>query len=141
MARPLTVNRTQGLVLGFFVLAWVTLAVMLALSQAVREVTVRRMLGTGTPMIVAFMVALLGFLTVLAIGVLRRWRWLFWLVLVAFAAGLARVPLAVLQLSGQMAPEGPDWYVVLQAVIGVIQTGLAVAMFAGYRRAGPWGEY
>ena len=90
-------------------------------------------------MILAFMALLLGFLTVLALGVVRRWRWLFWLLLLAFAAGVLRVPVAVLQLSGQMAPEGPDWYVVLQGALGVVQVGLAVAMFAGYRRAGPWG--
>ena len=47
----------------------------------------------------------------------------------------------MLQLSGQMAPDGPDWYVVLQGVIGVIQVVIAVAMFAGYRRSGPWGGF
>lgn len=87
------------------------------------------------------MVALLGFLAVLGCGVVRRWRWLFWVLLVAFAAGLARVPVAVLQLTGQMAPEGPDWYIVLQGVIGLVQAGLAYAMFAGHRRSGPWGAY
>jgi hypothetical protein len=87
------------------------------------------------------MVVLLGFVAVLGTGVVRRWRWLFWVLLVAFAAGLVRVPLAVLQLSGRMAPEGPDWYVVLQGVIGVVQVGIAYAMFTGYRRAGPWGGY
>jgi len=40
-----------------------------------------------------------------------------------------------------MAPEGPDWYIVVQGVIGVIQMGLAVAMLAGYRRSGPWGAF
>ena len=133
------VNRTQALVLGFFAFVWVTLAVILAFSPCVREVTLRRAPGAGAPVILAFMALLLGFLTVLALGVVRRWRWLFWLLLLAFAAGVLRVPVAVLQLSGQMAPEGPDWYVVLQGALGVVQVGLAVAMFAGYRRAGPWG--
>ncbi|TCO44933.1 hypothetical protein EV646_109105 [Kribbella antiqua] len=139
MAPRPEINRTQGLVLVFFAFAWVALVVMLAVSPAVREVTLRRMPGTGTPVIIAFLVGLLGFLIVLAIGVLRRWRWLFWLVLLAFAAGLARVPIAVLELSGRMAPEGPEWYIVVQGVIGVIQMGLAAAMLAGYRRSGPWG--
>ena len=115
------------------------LAVILAFSQAVREVTLRRMPLGGTPATIAFLVALLAFLAVLGVGVVRRWRWLFWLLLLAFAAGLIRVPLAVLQLSGPIAPEGPDWYVVLQGVIGMVQVGLAYAMFADYRRAGPWG--
>ena len=65
MARTLAINRTQGLVLGFFVLAWVMLAVILALSQSVREVTLRRVPGAGTLVVLAFMVALLGLLTVL----------------------------------------------------------------------------
>jgi hypothetical protein len=73
--------------------------------------------------------------------VVRRWRWLFWLLLLAFAIGLVRVPLAVLQLSGRLAPEGPDWYVVLQGAIGVVQVGLAYTMFAGYRRSGRWGAF
>ena len=128
MARCLMINRTQGLVLGFFVLAWVMLAVILALSQAVREVTLRGSPATGTPGTLAFLAALLAFLGVLGVGVVRRWRWLFWLILLAFALGLVRVPLAVLQLSGRISPEGPDWYVVLQAVIGVVQVGIASAM-------------
>jgi hypothetical protein len=31
----------------------------------------------------------------LAVGVLRRWRWTFWLILVAFLAGAVRVPVAI----------------------------------------------
>jgi hypothetical protein len=135
------INRTQGLVLGFFVVAWIALVVMLAASADVRQVVDRRMPGAAEPATVVFVVALLAFLTVLAIGVLRRWRWVFWLVLVAFAAGLVRIPVAVLQLSGRMVPEGPDWYVIVQGVVGVIQVGVAVAMFAGYRRSGPWGSF
>ena len=77
MTQSLTVNRTQGLVLGFFALAWVALVVVLAVSPAVRDVTVRGLPGASTPVLVGFVVALLGFLTVLAIGVLKRWRWLF----------------------------------------------------------------
>ena len=141
MARSRAINRTQRLVLGFFVVAWVALVVILAVSADVREVTVSRMPGGGTPALFSFVVALLVFLTVLAIGVVRRWRWLFWLILVAFAAGLARVPVAVLQLSGRMVPDGPDWYVLVQGIIGVIQVAVAVAMFLGYRRSGPWGSF
>jgi hypothetical protein len=143
MPRSQVINRTQGLVIGFFVVAWFALVVMLAASADVREVTVRRMpgAGAGAGAIVAFVLALLAFQRVLAIGVLRRWRWILWPFLVAFAAGLVRLPVAVLQLSGRMAPEGPDWYVIVQGVVGVIQVAVAVAMFAGYRRSGPWGSF
>ena len=139
MSRTRAINKTQGLVLGFFAVAWVALVALLAVSADVRDVTVRRMPGAGPPAVIAFVVALLVFLTVVGIGALRRWRWVFWLILVAFAAGLVRVPVAVLQLTGRMAPEGPDWYVVVQGVIGAIQVAIAVAMLIGYRRSGPWG--
>jgi hypothetical protein len=141
MPRPPAINRTQGLVVGFFAVAWIALVVMLAASGDVRDVALRRMPGAGAPAVVGFSVALLAFLTVLAIGVLRRWRWLFWLILVAFAAGVLRVPVAVLQLSGRIAPDGPDWYVLVQGVVGVIQVAVALAMFVGYRRSGPWGAF
>jgi hypothetical protein len=49
VARHPLINRPQVLVLGFFVLAWVMLAVILALSQHVRELTLRRLPGSGTP--------------------------------------------------------------------------------------------
>lgn len=125
----------------FFGLAWVMLTVILALSHDVRELALHRMPGSGTPATLALLAALLALLAALGVGVARRWRWLFWLLLLAFTAGLVRVPLAILQLSGQLVPEGPDWYVVLQGNIGVVQAGLAYLMFGGYRRAGPWGAF
>jgi hypothetical protein len=138
---PVAINRTQSLVLGFFFVVYALLVVMLFVSAEVREVIVGRMPASGTPAVVGFAVALLGFLLILTIGVLQRWHWAFWLILVAFAAGIFRVPVAALQLSGRMAPEGPDWYVALQGVIGIVQVAIAGAMFAGYRRAGPWGSF
>jgi hypothetical protein len=138
---PVAINRTQSLVLGFFFVVYALLVSMLAVSAEVREVILGRMPGTGGQVVVVFVVALFGFLSVMAIGVLQRWRWVFWLILVAFAAGALRVPVAALQLSGRMAPEGPDWYIVVQGVIGVVQVAIAVAMFAGYRRSGPWGSF
>jgi hypothetical protein len=135
------INRTQGAVLGFFALAWGALVVMVALSPSVRDVIVGRMPGDGPAVVVGFLFALLGFPTLLTMGVLGRWRWVFWLILLAFATGFARVPVAVLQLSGRMTPEGPNWYIVVQGVIGMIQVVIAGAMFAGYRRSSPWGAF
>jgi hypothetical protein len=40
----------------------------------------------------------------LAVGVVRRWRWTFWLILVAFLFGVLRVPVAALQLTGSWPP-------------------------------------
>jgi hypothetical protein len=65
----------------------------------------------------------------------------FWLVLVAFLTGVLRVPVAVLQLTGVLAADGPRWYVVFQRLLGVVQVAVGLAMLADYRRAGVWGEF
>jgi hypothetical protein len=90
---------------------------------------------------IAFLVALLGFITLLGIGVLRRWRWTFWLILIAFLAGVLRVPVAILQLSGILAADAPRWYVTFQGLLGVLQFAIGLAMLTGYRRAGVWGAF
>jgi hypothetical protein len=42
---------------------------------------------------------------------------------VAFAAGVLRLPVAVLQLTGRMTSAAPDWYALVQGVVGVVQLG------------------
>jgi hypothetical protein len=84
---------------------------------------------------------LTAFLGLLTVGVLRRWRWTFWLVLLAFLAGVLRVPVAILQLTGVLAADVPIWYVTFQGVIGLAQVAIGLAMLAGYRRAGLWGAF
>jgi hypothetical protein len=134
------VNRTQALVLGFFVLAMTSLLGILAAAPEVYDQALR--LPTGNRAVeIAFLAALLGFITLLGIGVLRRWRWAFWLILVAFLAGVLRVPVAVLQLTGVLTADGPRWYVTFQGLLGILQLAIGLAMVAGYRRAGVWGEF
>jgi hypothetical protein len=86
----------------------------------------------------AFLAALSGFIGLLVVGVMRRWRWTFWLILVAFLFGVLRMPVAVLQLTGILAADTPVWYVLYQGLLGVAQFGIALAMMVGYRRAGLW---
>ena len=134
------VNRTQALVLGFFVLAMTSLLVILAAAPEVYDQALR--LPTGNRAVeIAFLAALLGFITLLGIGVLRRWRRAFWLILVAFLAGVLRVPVAILQLTEVLTADGPRWYVTFQGLLGVLQFAIGLAMVAGYRRAGIWGEF
>jgi hypothetical protein len=134
------VNRTQALVLGFFVLAMTSLLVILAAAPEVYDQALR--LPTGNRAVeIACLAALLGFITLLGIGVLRRWRWAFWLILVAFLAGVLRVPVAILQLTEVLTADGPRWYVTFQGLLGVLQLAIGLAMVAGCRRAGVWGEF
>jgi hypothetical protein len=132
------VNRTQALVLGFFLVAMASLLVILMAAPEVYDQALG--LPTGSRALeIAFLAALLGFIALLGVGVLLRWRWTFWLILVAFLAGVLRVPVAILQLAGVLRASTPTWYVVFQGLIGLGQLAVGLAMLAGYRCAGVWG--
>lgn len=134
-------NRTQLLVLGFFVLVWIALVVILIFSPDVYTQALRLAPGHMRTIEAVFLVALSALIALLVLGVLRRWRWAFWLILVAFFFGVLRLPASILQLTGMMPATGPLWYEALQGAIGVAQFLIALAMFSGYRKAGPWGEF
>ena len=88
------VNRTQALVLGFFLMALVSLVVILVAAPEVYDQALR-LPGSRGAATIAFLAVLTGFLALLAVAVVRRWRWAFWLILVAFLAGVLRVPVAI----------------------------------------------
>lgn len=135
------VNRTQQLVLGFVVVAWLSLVVILLVSPEIYDAslevggTQRRLVDLGILVAISIPLALL------ALAVVRRWRWAFWIILLAFFAGLLRVPVAALELTGHLSTVDPTWYIVVQGGIGVIQFLIATAMWVGYRRASVWGEF
>ncbi|MDQ6742724.1 MAG: hypothetical protein M3Z97_07420 [Candidatus Dormibacteraeota bacterium] len=133
------INRLQGLVLAFFVSAVATFLAILVLAPGVYGAALRLPPGTGLAPKVAFTFALSLFLLLLALGVVRRWRWTFWLIVVAFVAGGAlRIPASLLELAGKLPETGPAWYVALQAGIGAVQLAIGLAMLAGWRQGGPW---
>jgi len=134
-------NRTQLLVLSFFGLIWIALVVIFLFSPEVYTSTLQQVPGDIVAIEFAFLVGLSALIGLLIAGVVRRWRWTFWLILIAFLFGLLRVPAAGLQLAGVLQATGPTWYQALQAVIGLIQFLIALAMVRGYRRAGVWGEF
>jgi hypothetical protein len=134
-------NRTQALVLGFFALAWISLVVILIAAPEVYDQTLKLSPGGRQLGELAFLAGLSLFIAVLSLGVLRRWRWTFWLILVAFLAGVLRVPAAALELAGVVQSDGPTWYVVFQGIVGIAQVAIGLAMLVGFRRAGVWGEF
>ena len=137
-------NRTKALVLGLFAVYWVIVVVLLV---AARDVYDRqfppavRLPGKQRPAEIGALLVLTALFALLSTGVIRGWRWAFWLILLDFLAGVVRVPIAALQLAGIMPSQGPGWYVVLQAVVGLSQFVIAMAMLAGYRGAGVWGTW
>jgi hypothetical protein len=138
---PTVPNRTQRLVLGFFVLVWLALVAILIWSPDVYTTTFRQVGGDSRTIEASFLIAISALIALLVVGVFRRWRWTFWLILVAFFFGALRVPASALQLAGIMPSGGPTWYEAMQGAIGVVQFLIALAMFSGYRKAGVWGEF
>ncbi len=134
-------NRTQLLVVGFFVVVWIALVAILVLSPEVYTETLRKVSGKSLAIEASFLIALSALLALLVVGVFRRWRWTFWLVLIAFIFGVLRLPASTLQLARMIPASGPTWYEALQGVIGVVQFLIAIAMLVGYRKAGLWGDF
>jgi hypothetical protein len=135
------INRTQWLVLAFFLAAWVTVIIILAVSPQVYRPGLARAPGSLWVAEIVFVVALSGLICVISAGVVRRWRWLFWLILAVFSLGVLRVPVTVLQLSGHMTTSSPAWYIAVQGVASVAQFAIALLMLAGYRGSGVWGAF
>jgi|SRR5215467_1480834 len=133
------INRTKGLVLALFAAYWVAVMGLWIVARSVFDQVGG--LGRGQEdSEAAEVLALTALLMLLSVGVVRGWRWLFWLILIAFMAGVLRLPAAALELAGKIPKQGPDWYVVLTAIVGMIQFVVALTMAAGYRRSGVWGE-
>src|SRR5215212_8909827 len=126
--KTVAINRTQVLVLSFFGLAWTSLVILFV---AAPEVYGRALELSSADARLLFLVAISVFIALLGMGVIRRWRWTFWLILVA----------SVLALGGVLPADGPTWYVLYQALLGALQFAVALFMLAGYRRDGTWGAF
>jgi hypothetical protein len=135
-------NRTKALVLALFAGYWATVVVLLVAARAVYDSLLPQALrGSGSlwPAEIGTLLTLTALFAVLSTGVIRSWRWTFWLILIVFLAGIVRVPAATLQLAGIAPRQGPAWYVMFQAIVGLMQFVIALAMLAGYRKSGVWG--
>jgi hypothetical protein len=136
---PTVINRIKAVVVALFALYWVAVVVILVVARPVFD-QVARLPGNQRPAEFGAVLVLTALFTLLSAGIVRGWRWTFWLILIVFLAGILRVPIAALELTGKAASQGPAWYVVLTAVVGLIQFGIALALLVGYRNSGVWGE-
>jgi hypothetical protein len=85
-----------------------------------------------------FLVALLGFIGVVIFGIRRHWRWLFWLLLIAFSAAILEIPATFLLVTGRVPNPFPLWYDWCRCGVAVLQVGLAALMWRHLRRFGVW---
>jgi hypothetical protein len=142
--RGLLMNRTKALVLTLFAVYWVIIAMIFVAARDFYDRLLAQAMplsGNPRPAEIGTLLALTVLLALLSTGVIRGWRWTFWLILVVFLIGIVRVLISALQLAGTMPRQDPAWYVVLQAVVGLTQFLIALAMLAGYRRTGVWGAF
>jgi hypothetical protein len=128
------VSSIQIAVLAFFATVWVALGVMLIAAPDIYGQAVSQ----APPF--TFFGAISMLIALCAIGIVRRWRWLFWLILLAFLAGALRIIASALELAGVAPLGGPPWYVALQGAIGIAQLAIGIAMVRSYRLAGTWGR-
>jgi hypothetical protein len=134
-------NNVQVLILGFLSVAWLSLVGILAIAPEVYDESLRLpSAGDARRAELLFLCILTAFIVMIAWGVLGRWRWIFWLLLLAFLSGILRVPASILELAGWIPATGPTWYVIFQALVGIVQFVIALVMAIEYRRYGVWGR-
>lgn len=132
-------NRVKTAVLALFGLYWASVVVILVVARSTFD-QVGGLHGDQRLAEIAAVLVLTALLMLLSVGVVRSWRWTFWLIQIVFLAGILRVPVAVLELDGRVSSQGPTWFVVFTAVVGLTQFCIGVAMLTVHRKSALWGQ-
>ena len=90
------------------------------------------------PLATVFMLALLALIASVIVGVMRHWRWLFWLLLIAFGFAVLQVTATILELTGILPNPVPVWYSLSRMGAALVQVEIAVWMVQIYRQYGVW---
>jgi len=139
--QQLLVHRLERLLLAFFLLAALFLLVVYVAAPSIYAQT---LLLQPSPTdrypfpVTLFLVVILVFIAVLIVGVVRHWRWLFWLLLVAFGCMILEIPATILQLTGVLPSIFPVWYSLCRMGVAMIAVAIAVWMWQIYRHYGVW---
>lgn len=82
-----------------------------------------------------FALLLLALCATVCLGVAHGWRWLFWVLLVAFLASGIAIPLELLMAAGGLpGGRGPAWYQLSRAGVSAVELALGVALLRDYLR-------
>jgi hypothetical protein len=134
-------RRLQRTLLAFFLLAVLFLVVVYVAAPSIYTNMLLLMpspTGRSPAATTLLLVGVGVFLAIVMIGVLRRWRWVFWLVLVAFDGMILDLPATLLQLTGILPNLFPLWYSLCRMGASLIAVGIAVWMLQIYRHHGVW---
>ena len=130
-----------SLLLAFFLLAALVLIVVYAAAPSIYTQTLllQPSVAARYPFpVTLLLVAILVLIAVVMIGVLRHWRWLYWLLLIAFAAMIPDIPATILQLTGVVPSLFPLWYSLCRMGVAMLSVGIAICMVQIYRHHGVW---
>ena len=135
----------QRAIIGFFTLTVALLLLLYLVAPSIYVETLTPILDAqpadAHPLAVNFfLVALLIFIATISVGVARGWRWLFWLLLIAFLAAPLEIPASILQLMRILPIQQPAWYVLLRMATAVVEFALGVWMLLAWRRCGVWAQ-
>ncbi len=141
MQQQVIVRRLGRMLLAFFLLATVFAIVVYVTTPSIYT---NILLLHPSPMdrypfvATLFLMALVVFIAVLLIGVRQHWRWLFWLLLIAFGAMILDIPATILQLTGVVPSLFPVWYSLCRMGVSLLAVIIAAWMLSIYRRYGVW---
>ncbi len=141
MPEPRVSRRLQWTLLAFLLLTVLVLAAASLADPAIPTKTLTLTLSplAGFPAAAGFLLAgIAGLLALLIGGILRRWRWVFWLVLVAFGAMVLDLPATLLQWTGALPDPFPFWYSLCRMGASLVAVGIAIWMLSIYRHHGVW---
>ena len=144
MKRPphssIRVNLEMGMI-AFFILAALSLLVVYLADPSIDA---QSLALTSSPAdrypvpVTLFLVGILALIALLSFGVARHWRWVFWLMLIAFAGSVPQIPLTFLQIVDVLPSSDPLWYSLFRMGGGVVELALAAWMIRIYRCEGVW---
>ena len=133
--------RLERTVIAFFILAAISLLVVYVTSPSIyaQSLSLTSSLANRYPVpVTLFLVGILAVIVLLILGVVRHWRWVFWLMLIAFAGSALHIPITLLQMTGVLPSADPLWYGLFRTGVTVVELALAVWMIHIYRHEGVW---
>lgn len=140
-SHKMSTRRLQVAIIAFFLLMLLCLLVIYIIDPSIY---LQSLMLTSSPanrfpwQATLFLVCLVAFISILCVGVLRHWRWLFWLMMIAFSASILQFPAELLQIYNILPMIFPLWYSLFRLAVAVLEVGLAVWMIQVYRREGVW---
>jgi len=134
-------QRLERVLIAFFLLAAFSLVVVYFADPSIytKTLMLQSSFTDRYPLPATLLiVGILVFIAIVIVGVLLHWRWLFWLLLIAFGFSVLNIPATILQLTGVIPGTFPVWYSLYRMGIAIIEVGIASWMISIYRHYGVW---